>query len=324
MIAARPDYSVVALRYTNAALETTLAGYGGEGSLVWADGEDDAVLEERFRQAIGLGWVSEIVVGPDVPLPLIQRLIPLAYQAGRALRLVGVHAISELPPPSPAHPWICEEVGGEVTWVLARPAWPAWQIVVKRAFDLWVSMALTVALIPLLLLLALAVRLSSPGPVFYRWNVLGRNGRPFTGYKFRTMVQDADKLKAELMAWNDMSGPVFKMAMDPRVTSVGRWLRKYSLDELPQLWSVIKGDMSLVGPRPSFRSEYERFELWQMRKLTVVPGMTCLWQATGRNTISEFDEWARLDLEYIDTWSLWLDVKILARTALAVVGGTGH
>jgi lipopolysaccharide/colanic/teichoic acid biosynthesis glycosyltransferase len=180
-----------------------------------------------------------------------------------------------------------------------------------------------VALIPLLLLLAVAVRMSSPGPILYHWRVRGRHGRPFTGYKFRTMVQDADKLKADLMAWNDMSGPVFKMVMDPRVTSAGRWLRKYSLDELPQLWSVIKGDMSLVGPRPSFPSEYEKFELWQMRKLTVVPGMTCLWQSGGRNAISDFDEWVRLDLEYIDNWSLLLDFRILARTLPAVVRGTG-
>jgi lipopolysaccharide/colanic/teichoic acid biosynthesis glycosyltransferase len=324
MIATRPDNdAVVAVRYNRSVLETSLASYGGEGSLVWTDGADGA-LEERFREAIGTGWVSEVAVGPDVPLPLIKRLVPLAYESGRALRLVGARPIGELPPPSPTLCWTCEEIDGEVSWVMVRTAWPAWQMIVKRTFDLWVGMALTVALLPLLLFLALAVRLSSSGPILYRWHVLGRNGRPFTGYKFRTMVQDADKLKADLMAWNDMSGPVFKMARDPRITSIGHWLRKYSLDELPQIWSVIRGDMSLVGPRPPFRSEYEKFELWQMRKLSVVPGMTCLWQTGGRNKITNFADWARLDLEYIDNWSLMLDVKILARTATAVIGGTGH
>jgi len=323
MIASRPDYAAVAVRYSCPVLETTLVGYGGEGSLIWAD-ERDEIFEERFREIVGLGWISEIVVGPEAPSDLVQRLIFLAYEIGRPVRLVGIGSVRDLAVPDPNLHWVGEQVDGQATWLLRRSIWPLWQVALKRALDLWLSFLLTVALIPLLLLLALAVRLSSPGPILYRWNVLGRYGRPFTGYKFRTMVQNADALKAQLLADNHMSGPVFKMKRDPRVTPIGYWLRKYSLDELPQLWSVIKGDMSLVGPRPSFRSEYERFELWQMRKLSVVPGITCIWQASGRNAIRDFSQWARLDLEYIDTWSLWLDVKILARTARAVVGGTGH
>jgi lipopolysaccharide/colanic/teichoic acid biosynthesis glycosyltransferase len=137
------------------------------------------------------------------------------------------------------------------------------------------------------------------------------------------MQPDADARKSELMDRNEMRGPVFKIKDDPRVTRLGRFLRKYSLNELPQLWSVFKGDMSLVGPRPAFRHELERYELWHKRKLTVRPGITCLWQVRGRNKISDFDEWVRMDLEYIDNWSLWLDVKILIWTARAVVGGTG-
>ncbi len=143
------------------------------------------------------------------------------------------------------------------------------------------------------------------------------------GYKFTTMEADAESKRAELMHLNEMQGPVFKIKDDPRVTPIGRFLRKYSLNELPQLWSVLKGDMSLVGPRPVFPHELAGYELWQKRKLSIRPGITCLWQVHGRNTISSFDEWVRMDLEYIDNWSLWLDFRILARTAWAVVAGTG-
>src|SRR5207244_11951927 len=141
-----------------------------------------------------------------------------------------------------------------------------------------------------------------------------RRGRFFTGYKFRTMVPNAETLQADLAHRNEMRGPVFKMRDDPRVTRVGRILRRYSLDELPQLWSVLKGDMSLVGPRPPLQTEWARFSEWQRRKLSVTPGITCLWQIRGRNTICDFDEWVRLDIEYIEKWSLWLDLQILART----------
>jgi lipopolysaccharide/colanic/teichoic acid biosynthesis glycosyltransferase len=181
-----------------------------------------------------------------------------------------------------------------------------------------------VLLSPVLLAIAIAIKLSSTGPVLYRWRVLGKDGRPFVGYKFRTMVEGADELKATLLADNWMIGPVFKMRKDPRITPLGRWLRRYSLDELPQLWSVLRGDMSLVGPRPVFPTEYRQFELWQMRKLSVVPGITCLWQVNGRNAIADFDDWVRLDLEYIDRWSIGLDLRILLRTVSAVVRGTGQ
>ena len=170
---------------------------------------------------------------------------------------------------------------------------------------------------------ALAVKLSSPGAVLYPWRVIGHHGREFTSYKLRTMVANADELKVLLMAGNEMNGPVFKMSKDPRVTKVGRVLRKFSLDELPQLFSVLKGEMSLVGPRPAFRTELERYEFWQMRKLSIKPGITCLWQVRGRNAIADFNDWVKMDLEYIDNWSLWLDLKILLWTAKAVLGGTG-
>jgi lipopolysaccharide/colanic/teichoic acid biosynthesis glycosyltransferase len=140
----------------------------------------------------------------------------------------------------------------------------------------------------------------------------GKNGRVLRGYKFRSMIDGADKLKQDLLPYNEMSGPVFKMRNDPRATSVGRILRKFSLDELPQLWSVLKGDMSLVGPRPVMLYEWEHFEDWQRRKLSVTPGMICLWHVTGKP--QDFEQWIRVDLEYIDNWSLWLDFKILLKT----------
>ena len=197
-------------------------------------------------------------------------------------------------------------------------------VFLKRMLDLCVSAALLLLLSPILLLIAIAIKLTTPRlPLFYPWRVVGYKGKRFTGYKFTTMVADADDQKTELMSCNEMTGPVFKIANDPRVTPLGRLLRKYSLNELPQLWSVLKGDMSLVGPRPAGPQELQRYELWHKRKLSVMPGITCLWQVRGRNRISNFDDWVRMDLEYIENWSLWLDCKLIARTAWAVLAGTG-
>jgi exopolysaccharide biosynthesis polyprenyl glycosylphosphotransferase len=197
-------------------------------------------------------------------------------------------------------------------------------LMVKRLIDVAASAILLIVLAPLFLLIALAIKLTTPRlSVFYPWHVVGLSGRPFTGYKFTTMVADAEVQREQLLERNEMRGPVFKIKDDPRMTPLGRVLRRYSLNELPQLWSVLKGDMSLVGPRPAFRHELQRFELWHKRKLCVKPGMTCLWQVSGRNRITDFDDWVRLDLEYIEKWSLWLDAKILGRTVWAVVSGSG-
>jgi lipopolysaccharide/colanic/teichoic acid biosynthesis glycosyltransferase len=194
---------------------------------------------------------------------------------------------------------------------------------VKRVIDFLGAGAALVVSFPVLVPIGVAVKLTSPGPVFYSWRVVGMGGIPFLSYKLRSMYKDADKRKAELLAKNEMSGPVFKITDDPRVTPLGRFLRKYSLDELPQLWSVVKGDMSLVGPRPPLVTEYEQFTDFQKLKLAVKPGITCLWQVNGRNDVKDFDEWVRLDLEYIYNWSLWLDIKILLKTFAAVFAGTG-
>jgi exopolysaccharide biosynthesis polyprenyl glycosylphosphotransferase len=179
-----------------------------------------------------------------------------------------------------------------------------------------------ILLSPLLFFIALAIKLSSKGSILFKQERCGLNGKKFPLYKFRTMVADAEKLKTNLLRQNEMDGPAFKIKNDPRITSLGRWLRKTSADELPQLFNILKGDMSLVGPRPPLANEVKNYDLWQRRKLSVKPGLTCLWQVGGRNDIG-FEQWMIMDLEYIDNWSLWLDTKILARTIPAVLSGKG-
>lgn len=193
----------------------------------------------------------------------------------------------------------------------------------KRCIDILVSSFLLIVLLPVFLVISLIIYVQDGRPIFYRWKVMGKNRRPITSWKFRTMVKNADEVKEKLKKNNEMNGPVFKMTNDPRILPFGRFLRRYSLDELPQLFSVLKGDLSLVGPRPPLQSEFKEFNLWHRRKLTVKPGLTCLWQTNGRNEIRNFDEWAKLDLQYIDNWSLWLDFKILLKTIPAVLRGTG-
>jgi lipopolysaccharide/colanic/teichoic acid biosynthesis glycosyltransferase len=202
------------------------------------------------------------------------------------------------------------------------PAPPKWQLACKRSLDVAVSGIALLVLSPLFPIIGLAIRMTSPGPVFYRWPVIGQGGRPLKAHKFRTMVAGADNLKAQLLHRNESTGPVFKMRDDPRVTRVGRILRRFSLDELPQLWNVLRGDMSLVGPRPPLVSEWKQFEEWQRRKLDAKPGMICLWHICGQPR--NFDEWVRLDLEYIDRWSFWLDVKVLARGVVYLVTGRNY
>jgi lipopolysaccharide/colanic/teichoic acid biosynthesis glycosyltransferase len=206
-----------------------------------------------------------------------------------------------------------------------RASTTGWRIqqAIKRSLDIVLSLSLLFLLSPLFLLIAALVKLTSPGPVFYEFRVLGKNARRFVAYKFRTMVENADELKPGLMHSNEMRGPAFKMRSDPRVTPLGQWLRKFSLDELPQLWSVLIGDMSLVGPRPPFAEEFVRYEPWQWGRLAVTPGITCIWQVNGRSDISDFNEWAALDMRYIRTWNLALDGKILCLTIPAVLRGRG-
>ena len=200
----------------------------------------------------------------------------------------------------------------------------SWQSLLKQLLDFVAAFLLVVLLSPLFVIVALVIKFTSPGPVLFRQQRCGLNGQPFTIFKFRTMQSDAERRKAELTAMNEMSGPVFKMRNDPRVTGVGRFLRKFSLDEFPQLFNVLRGEMSLVGPRPLPVDEVKRFDDFaHRRRLSVKPGLTCTWQISGRNEVTDFNDWVRLDLEYIDNWSLWLDFKILCRTVPIVLIGTG-
>jgi exopolysaccharide biosynthesis polyprenyl glycosylphosphotransferase len=200
----------------------------------------------------------------------------------------------------------------------------SWQGVAKQVLDFLGSLVSLVVLSVPLALVALLIKVTSPGPALFRQRRSGLNGRPFTIYKFRTMVTNAEQLKHELASMNEMSGPVFKVTDDPRVTRFGKILRKFSIDEFPQLYNVLRGEMSLVGPRPLPVDEVRQFnDLAHRRRLSMKPGLTCLWQINGRSEVSDFKEWVRLDLEYIDNWSLWLDLRILWRTVPVVLTGAG-
>ncbi len=283
-----------------------------------------ANLEEEVRVIIGSGWVDELVVRGHNNGELLAVVVEAARAAGRRVRWVSADAAPALPEVRTGERWFRDEDAEMTSWVLLPPRRSGLQLFVKRVIDVVASALMLAVLAPVFLAVGLAIKLTSTGPVFYRWRVLGENGRPFVGYKFRTMVRNADQLKPELLHLNERNGPVFKIASDPRITPVGRWLRRHSIDELPQFWSVLKGDMSLVGPRPVFPSEYRDFEIWQMRKLSVKPGMTCLWQIVDRKSFSDFANWIRLDLQYVDTWSLMTDVQVLWQTPMAVLKGTGY
>jgi exopolysaccharide biosynthesis polyprenyl glycosylphosphotransferase len=196
------------------------------------------------------------------------------------------------------------------------------QALSKRTIDIVVSFLMLTLGSPVIVAIALGVKLTSKGPVLFKQERCGLNGRRFTLLKFRTMVADAEQRREDVAHLNERDGPVFKIKRDPRVTPFGQFLRKFSLDEIPQLWNVLRGDMSLVGPRPPIPAEVKDYERWQRRRLSMKPGLTCLWQVRGRNEVA-FHRWMELDLEYIDTWSPWLDLKILLKTIPAVLSGRG-
>ncbi|OGR85662.1 MAG: UDP-phosphate galactose phosphotransferase, partial [Elusimicrobia bacterium RIFCSPLOWO2_01_FULL_54_10] len=196
-------------------------------------------------------------------------------------------------------------------------------LALKRSFDIVASGTALLFLAPLFLAVFAAIKMTSKGPAFFKQLRCGLHGRQFTLYKFRTMVIDAEAKKAALMGHNEMSGPTFKMEHDPRITPIGAFLRKFSIDEFPQFWNVFKGDMTLVGPRPPLPSEVNKYDCWHRRRLSMTPGVTCLWQVNGRNKITDFNEWVKLDLEYIDNWSLWLELKIILKTIPVVLFGVG-
>lgn len=191
--------------------------------------------------------------------------------------------------------------------------------IIKRLIDVICSFIGVVVLSPLFIVIAIIIKATSKGPVFFSQKRVGKNGKEFDMYKFRSMVVNAEELKEKLASQNEMSGPMFKMKDDPRVTKVGKFIRKTSIDELPQLWNVLKGDMSLVGPRPSLPKEVAQFEEWMYKRLEVKPGLTCYWQVSGRNNI-DFEDWMKLDIKYVDERSTWIDIKLIFKTVGVLFG----
>jgi exopolysaccharide biosynthesis polyprenyl glycosylphosphotransferase len=271
---------------------------------------------EQLRQLTRLHFIDEVVITHTLPTEQAILLLEEARELG-----IDIRAISGLYGDLSANASI-EYLGLYPVTTLHRSQSRTFPLFFKRAFDIAFSLAMLIAITPLMLVIALAVRLDSKGPTFYVSERIGKRGRTFLCFKFRTMVKDAEKRKRELAALNERDGILFKVSNDPRVTRVGRILRKYSLDELPQFFNVFRGEMSVVGPRPPIASEVEKYELEHFRRLEVTPGLTGLWQVHARQD-SSFAKYIELDTAYVENWSFWLDVKILMRTAHVVVRGTG-
>ena len=279
-------------------------------------------IEQIFKLSDMEGLMNDQVIDEVIvacPRSMLATIVPIVDACGAAG--IPVTLLSDLfgdflPPPQ------VTRFGALPALSFAPVHHDAILLALKRTIDIVGSALGLIAIAPVIGVSALLIKLTSPGPVTFRQVRCGLNGRHFIMLKLRTMTNDAEARKIELTAQNEMDGPVFKMARDPRITRVGRVLRRYSIDELPQLWNVFRGDMSLVGPRPPVPVEVAEYETFERRRLSMRPGLTCLWQVSGRNTIG-FEDWVRLDLEYIDTWSLGNDVKILLRTFPAVLSGDG-
>jgi len=272
-------------------------------------------LDTLFHQA-HKEFVDEIIFASPCDRSVMQEVLEKARIHGVDLRLVP-DLYGGLAWNNPI-----EYLGQFPTIPLHRGHVPEISLIVKRALDIAISGMTLLLLSPILLFIAVAIKLDSRGPVFYESERIGKKGRVFRCLKFRTMVQDAENRRASMMHMNERDGVLFKIANDPRITRVGRMLRKYSLDELPQFINVLRGDMSVVGPRPPLASEVKEYKMSHLRRLSVMPGITGLWQVQGRQDPS-FDSYVSLDLAYIENWNVWLDIKIIVRTIGVVVSGTG-
>ena len=276
-------------------------------------GDDTANLSRVARA----NFVDQIFIASPADEKFVRRVLEEARQNRLDVKMVP-EIYDELTGPPPLY-----YIGQIPVLSLHREPIPVAALMLKRAVDIVLSSILLILTAPAFAIIALAIKLDSKGPVFYFSQRVGKKGAKFTFYKFRTMSVDADQHKQRLRLCNQRSGPFFKMSNDPRVTRVGRWLRKFSLDELPQLWSVLNGDMSLVGPRPHPLDDYEHYQLEHLRRLDVTPGITGLWQVSARRDPS-FDKNLALDLEYIENWSPWMDVKILCKTIPAILRAQGQ
>jgi len=295
----------------------TFAGY------VLGDGEEAPAGQPVLGRLAQLGRLLETHVLDEVVfavardrMPEIEDAVALCEEQGVSVRIcldVFRYGPSRMS---------LEEVGGLATLALTRTPSNGLALAAKRAFDVAVSLTALVLLTPIFAAVALAIRIESRGPVFFRQRRVGQNGRAFMMVKFRSMHADAEARLEALRRFNEAGGPVFKMKKDPRVTRVGGFIRRASLDELPQFWNVLCGEMSVVGPRPPLPAEVAQYKRWQRRRLSVRPGITCTWQVAGRSDVS-FDRWMELDLDYIDNWSLWRDVQIVMKTIPAVLKARG-
>jgi len=280
-----------------------------------SSGDVVGTLDSLFQNA-RRKFVDEIFFTTPCERNVVQRVLEQARAHSVDLRIVP-DMYDGLAWNSPV-----EYIGQFPTIPLHRGQVPEVQLLMKRGLDIFFSSLTLLLLSPVLLAIAIAVKLDSPGPVFYTSERIGKKARVFRCFKFRTMVSNAEKLRAKLMDRNEREGILFKITDDPRVTRVGRWLRKYSLDELPQFFNVLRGEMSVVGPRPPIASEVREYKLSHLRRLDVMPGITGLWQVQGRRDPS-FDSYISLDVTYIENWSIWLDLKIVVRTIGVVFSGTG-
>jgi len=280
-------------------------------------------LVSDYFEVLKTKAVDEVIFAmPPQLIENVKEYINYAEQVGVNIRFIPNWQIKQLMyKPETATTYFDQKIGIPTIVLSSKPQKEA-GLFFKSLLDYIVSATMVIFISPLLLAIAAAVKMTSDGPVFFKQERSGLGGRKFQVLKFRTMVVDAESLRGKLMDANEVDGPVFKIAKDPRITKVGSFLRKTSLDELPQLINVLKGEMSLVGPRPPIPAEVEQYETWQRRRLSMKPGLTCIWQVSGRNNV-DFKSWMKMDLAYIDKWSIWLDLKLLCLTIPTVLFGTG-
>jgi exopolysaccharide biosynthesis polyprenyl glycosylphosphotransferase len=293
------------------------------GRSVVSDVDVIGTLDEYYN-ILNSQTVDEVIFA--VPVKLVKNAddyIGYAEKTGVNIRFLPNWYIKQaIYKPQTASIYFDQSIGTP-TIVLSSKPQKEIELMIKSVMDYLISLIVLILLSPLMILIAVGIKLTSKGPVFFTQERNGLGGRKIKMIKFRTMVVNAEKLQGKIVQNNEVDGPVFKIANDPRITKIGTLLRKTSLDELPQLFNILKGEMSLVGPRPPIPAEVEQYETWQRRRLAMKPGLTCIWQVSGRNDI-DFNSWMKMDLEYIDHWSIWLDIKLLLLTIPAVLFGTGH